>query len=219
MSQDQTDTRLTRAEARGVRAARELEGHLTWLDTFSGTALGVLSVASGIYTYLGVSSLLDENGAMSVFAAIAYSTAVSVGIFVFWSYMLRLFPAVRTTRARTGLMAAMGLGSLATIAIQAPPNLAIVVFDNERYGETGMQPTHTAFGADLPGVAKASGFPVTGQVDDQGGLDAALPVILKAPGPVFFNIKVRAEDLDFVLPPKEGVILKQRFRQALLGET
>ncbi|HIN22351.1 MAG TPA: aldehyde dehydrogenase [Rhodospirillales bacterium] len=113
----------------------------------------------------------------------------------------------------------MGLGSLATIAIQAPPNLAIVVFDNERYGETGMQPTHTAFGADLPGVAKASGFPVTGQVDDQGGLDAALPVILKAPGPVFFNIKVRAEDLDFVLPPKEGVILKQRFRQALLGET
>ena len=113
----------------------------------------------------------------------------------------------------------MGLGSLATIAIQAPPNLAIVVFDNERYGETGMQPTHTAFGADLPGVAKASGFLVTGQVDDQGGLDAALPVILKAPGPVFFNIKVRAEALDFVLPPKEGVILKQRFRQALLGET
>ena len=33
----------------------------------------------------------------------------------------------------------MGLGSLATIAVQRPPNLAIVVFDNERYGETGMQ--------------------------------------------------------------------------------
>ncbi|KHQ54451.1 hypothetical protein [Mameliella alba] len=124
MSQDQTDTRLTRAEARGVRAARELEGHLTWLDSFSGTALGVLSVASGIYTYLGVSSLLDENGAMSVFAAIAYSTAVSVGIFVFWSYMLRLFPAVRTTRARTGLMAAMGLGSLAIVAMSSWLNAA-----------------------------------------------------------------------------------------------
>ncbi|WP_300444006.1 hypothetical protein [uncultured Mameliella sp.] len=124
MSQDQTDPRLTRAEARGVRAARELEGHLTWLDTFSGTALGVLSVASGIYTYLGVSSLLDENGAMSVFAAIAYSTAVSVGIFVFWSYMLRLFPAVRTTRARTGLMAAMGLGSLAIVAMSSWLNAA-----------------------------------------------------------------------------------------------
>jgi thiamine pyrophosphate-dependent acetolactate synthase large subunit-like protein len=37
----------------------------------------------------------------------------------------------------------MGLGSLATIAVQRPANLAVVVFDNERYGETGMQPTHT----------------------------------------------------------------------------
>ena len=46
------------ARARGVRYSRELEGHLPWLDTFSGTALSVLAVASGIYTYLGVSSLL-----------------------------------------------------------------------------------------------------------------------------------------------------------------
>ena len=115
---------LTAAEARGVRYARELEGHLGWLDTFSGTALGVLATASGIYTYLGVSSLLDEIGAMSVLAAIAYSVAVSVGIFVFWSYMLRLFPAVRSTRARTGLLAAMGLGSLAIVAMSSWLNAA-----------------------------------------------------------------------------------------------
>jgi hypothetical protein len=115
---------LTQAEARGVREARELEDHLTWLDTFSGTALGVLAVASGIYTYLGVSSLLDSNGAMSVFAAIAYSVAVSVGIFVFWSYMLRLFPAVRTAQARIGLMLAMALGSLAIVAMSSWLNAA-----------------------------------------------------------------------------------------------
>ena len=112
------------ARARGVRYAHELEGHLTWLDTFSGTALGVLAVASGIYTYLGVSSLLDDNGAMSAFAAIAYSVAVSVGIFVFWSYMLRLFPAVRGARARIGLMGAMALGSLAIIAMSSWLNAA-----------------------------------------------------------------------------------------------
>ena len=112
------------ARARGVRYSRELEGHLTWLDTFSGTALGVLAVASGIYTYLGVSSLLDDNGAMSAFAAIAYSVAVSVGIFVFWSYMLRLFPAVRGARARMGLMGAMALGSLAIIAMSSWLNAA-----------------------------------------------------------------------------------------------
>jgi len=117
-------TDATNAQQRGVRYARELEGHLSWLDTFSGTALGVLAVASGIYTYLGVSSLLDDNGAMSAFAAIAYSIAVSVGIFVFWSYMLRLFPAVRGARARTGLLGAMGLGSLAIIAMSSWLNAA-----------------------------------------------------------------------------------------------
>ncbi len=58
----------------------------------------------------------------------------------------------------------MGIGSLATIAVQRPPNLAIVVFDNERYGETGMQATHTAHGVDLAGVAAACGFPLTGTV-------------------------------------------------------
>ena len=115
---------MDQAQARGVRYARELEGHLTWLDTFSGTALGVLAVASGIYTYLGVSSLLDDNGAMSAFAAIAYSVAVSVGIFVFWSYMLRLFPAVRSARARIGLLGAMGLGSLAIVAMSSWLNAA-----------------------------------------------------------------------------------------------
>ncbi len=114
----------SKARQRGVRYARELEGHLGWLDTFSGTALGVLAVASGIYTYLGVSSLLDDNGAMSAFAAIAYSVAVSVGIFVFWSYMLRLFPAVRGARARVGLLGAMGLGSVAIIAMSSWLNAA-----------------------------------------------------------------------------------------------
>lgn len=118
------ETELTETQARGVRYARELQGHLGWLETFSGTALGVLAVASGIYTYLGVSSLLDENGAMSVFAAIAYSVAVSVGIFVFWSYMMRLFPAVRTAQARIGLLAAMGLGSLAIVAMSSWLNAA-----------------------------------------------------------------------------------------------
>ncbi|WP_223274745.1 hypothetical protein [Tateyamaria sp. syn59] len=118
------NTGLSQTQARGVRYARELEGHLGWLDTFSGTALGVLATASGIYTYLGVSSLLDENGAMSVFAAIAYSVAVSVGIFVFWSYMMRLFPAVRSAQARIGLIVAMGAGSLAIVAMSSWLNAA-----------------------------------------------------------------------------------------------
>lgn len=111
----------------------------------------------------------------------------------------------------------MGLGSLATIAVQQPANLAIVVFDNERYGETGMQPTHTAHGVDLAAMAQAAGIPVTGSVHDQAALDAALPAIRTEPGPVFYVVKVRAEPLPFALPPKDGAYLKERFRSALLG--
>ena len=110
----------------------------------------------------------------------------------------------------------MGLGSLATIAVQRPPNLAIVVFDNERYGETGMQATHTAQGVDLAGIAAACGFPLTGTLREAREVDAALPAILTAPGPVLYAAKVRAEPLPFALPPKDGAYLKDRFRHALL---
>ncbi len=119
-----TDERLSEQDAQGLRYARELEGHISWLDSFTAAALGVLAVASGIYTYLGVSSLLDDNGALSFFAAISYSIAVSTGIFVFWSYMIRLLPAVRTAGARMGLFVSMLLGSAAIIAMSSWLNAA-----------------------------------------------------------------------------------------------
>ena len=111
----------------------------------------------------------------------------------------------------------MGLGAFASIAVQAPTNLAVVVLDNERYGETGMQATHTAGPTNLSAVAAGAGIPVVGDVYDAAQLEAALPRIRAEPGPVFFNIKVRAEDLPLALPPKDGVELKTRFREALLG--
>ena len=113
----------------------------------------------------------------------------------------------------------MGLGSLATIAVQRPANLALVVFDNERYGETGMQPTHTAHGVDLAAIAAACGFRLTGTLRAERELAAALPVIRTAPGPVLYVAKVRAEPLPFALPPKDGAHLKDRFRHALLAES
>ncbi len=112
----------------------------------------------------------------------------------------------------------MGMGSFATVAVQAPRNLSICTFDNERYGETGMQSTHTSAQTDLSSVAAACGIATTGVVRTAQELDAALPIILEAPGPLCHVIKVRAEALDFVLPPKDGVHLKDRFRRALLGD-
>jgi thiamine pyrophosphate-dependent acetolactate synthase large subunit-like protein len=112
----------------------------------------------------------------------------------------------------------MGLGSLAMIAALAPANLAIAVLDNERYGETGMQPTHTAGATDLAAIAKAAGISVTGTVRDAAGLEHAQGDLRDAVGPVFYAIKVRPEDLPLTLPPRHGVWLKDRFRVALLGD-
>ncbi|PJK27846.1 thiamine pyrophosphate-dependent enzyme [Minwuia thermotolerans] len=111
----------------------------------------------------------------------------------------------------------MGLGALATVAVQRPANLAIVVFDNESYGETGMQATHTAAGVDLAGVARAAGFPLVRTAATPEDARAALPDIRAGRGPVFAAFKVRAEVLPFALPPKDGAWLKDRFRRALLG--
>ena len=109
----------------------------------------------------------------------------------------------------------MGIGSLATVALCGPINLAIVVLDNESYGETGMQPTHTAQGTDLAAMAQAAGFPVSALVRDEEALASAVNLARDARGPVFVAIKIRAESPPLVLPPRDGEILKQRFRAAL----
>jgi thiamine pyrophosphate-dependent acetolactate synthase large subunit-like protein len=111
----------------------------------------------------------------------------------------------------------MGLGSLATIGVQRPRNLAVIVMDNEHYGETGMQATHTRLGVDLAGMAKAAGFQGSGTIYTQAQLAAWLPRLYRQPGPVFAAVKVTAERAPLVLPIRDGPTLKQRFREALLG--
>ena len=64
----------------------------------------------------------------------------------------------------------MGLGSLATIGVQKPNNLAIVVFDNGLYGETGMQASHTCGGVDLLDVARGCGIARVIDMTDDAGL-------------------------------------------------
>ncbi|HEY2336586.1 MAG TPA: thiamine pyrophosphate-dependent enzyme [Burkholderiales bacterium] len=106
----------------------------------------------------------------------------------------------------------MGLGSLATIGVQKPKNLIVVVIDNERYGETGMQRTHTANGINLAAVAKACGFKTSKVISKN---TSVRDLIHKSAGPHFLQIKVVAEKLPLVLPPQDGVLLKDRFRRAL----
>ena len=111
----------------------------------------------------------------------------------------------------------MGMGSLATVAQVQPRNLAIVVLDNEMFGETGGQPTHTAGVTDLAAIAKGAGIATTGTLCDSAALQKALPIIHEADGPVFYIVKVSANMPPTVYPPLDGPFAKDRFRSAVLG--
>ena len=110
----------------------------------------------------------------------------------------------------------MGLGALATIGIQRPANLAIIVFDNGVYGETGMQPSHTQSGVDLLKVAAACGFGTCLDVRDEVALADLARRLKSLSETLFARVVIEAAEPPRVLPEKDGVVLKQRFR-AVLG--
>ena len=113
----------------------------------------------------------------------------------------------------------MGLGTLATVGITRPGNLSVVVLDNEVYGETGHQKTHTAYGVDLAATARACGFVTCSLVTAEREIDALRTAIHAGERPLFSQVKVSAEQMPLVLPPRDGAHLKNRFREALLGES
>lgn len=111
----------------------------------------------------------------------------------------------------------MGLGALATIGTQGPANLSIIVIDNEVYGETGMQPTHTSRGVELAGMAKAAGFARTGTIASKAELGSWIPKLYQAAGPTFLDIKVTSARYPMAIRLRDGTHIKNRFREALLG--
>lgn len=113
----------------------------------------------------------------------------------------------------------MGLGSLATIGVQKPKNLSIVVMDNELYAETGMQPTHTARGVNLALMAQGAGFPVAELVLTEADLKRGIETLYGAAGPVFLNIKISSKRYPMSIRLRDGTHIKNRFRENLLGKS
>src|SRR5206468_7300004 len=109
----------------------------------------------------------------------------------------------------------MGLGALATIGVQRPPNLAIAVFDNGRYGETGMQASHTATAVELTGVARACGIEQVFDIADEAALRQFAGLMHSGEATLFSRVAILADDAPRVLPPRDGVLLKARFRRAI----
>lgn len=110
----------------------------------------------------------------------------------------------------------MAFGSLATIAVASPRNLAIAVIDNHHFGETGMQMSHTGHGIDFTTVASSCGFAATATLRTRAEIDQLATILAKpAKGPHLYVIKVAAENPPRSLPSRDAVYIKNRFRAHL----
>jgi thiamine pyrophosphate-dependent acetolactate synthase large subunit-like protein len=111
----------------------------------------------------------------------------------------------------------MSLGSLATIAAVAPANLAVLCVDNELYGETGNQRTHTGFATNLAVVAQGCGIPVVHEVATEREIEAAANALRTSNGPVFVLLKVDGGPPPAYSRNWHADETKTAFRRALLG--
>ena len=113
----------------------------------------------------------------------------------------------------------MGVGSLATIAAAAPRNLAVLVLDNQAFGETGKQTGLTAGPTDIVKMAEGAGIETTmmvGGSDDVADLEA---VLFRTRGPTLAVAKIALTDDPVALPSNNGALMVARFRGALgLGD-
>jgi len=110
----------------------------------------------------------------------------------------------------------MGMGSLATVGLQNPGNLTIIVLDNEVYGETGGQASHTGANTDLVGVAKACGISQARELATMAEIEAFAPLMQNvSSGPRFASIKIDSANLERVLANRDGSFIVMRIRGAL----
>jgi thiamine pyrophosphate-dependent acetolactate synthase large subunit-like protein len=109
----------------------------------------------------------------------------------------------------------MGMGSLATVGLQKPKNLTIVVLDNEVYGETGGQASHTATTVDFVGVARSCGIPDARVLATMGEIEAFASAMQDQNGPRFANVKIDSANLERVLSSRDGQYTINRIRGSL----
>ena len=113
----------------------------------------------------------------------------------------------------------MSMGSLATIARVNPRNLAMICVDNERYGATGYQESHSASGTDLAAIASGAGIRCVQCVRTLGDVDGAAAAIRAGAAATFVLVKVRPVDPPFTPRSLDPTLARIRFREALLGKS
>lgn len=109
----------------------------------------------------------------------------------------------------------MGVGALATIAVQKPRNLTIAVLDNGHFGETGMQESHAGRGIAIEKIAASMGYAHTACLTDMADVEELQGKLEAKDGLRLAVLKVLPGNEPRVLPARDGVHIKNRFRAAL----
>ena len=109
----------------------------------------------------------------------------------------------------------MNLGSLCTVATEAPPNYALVVWDNEVHQTTGGQPTATAARSSLAAIARGAGIEKALEVRTGDDLRRAYDRMLGEDGPFVVCVKVEKGRSEGRFTDRDVVGQARRFRQAL----
>lgn len=109
----------------------------------------------------------------------------------------------------------MGIGSLGVVADQAPRNLAILVLDNESFGETGRQTGLSSNRADLCAIARGFGIGETMAITEHSRTAELAEFLFRRPGPVLAVAKIALSEDPWSLPEKDGAAIARRFKIAL----
>ena len=109
----------------------------------------------------------------------------------------------------------MNLGTLCTIADQRPRNLVHIVWDNEQWGETGGQPSHTSGVTSLAGVAKAAGIEKVEEITEMEEFQQVVLQALREDGPWFIVAKVENRSKVIQRPSSAADINLVRFMQGV----
>ena len=111
----------------------------------------------------------------------------------------------------------MNLGAIASIGREQPKNLVVVVWDNEQWGQTGHQTSHTGLGTDLEKVAQSCSIGHTATVRDLESLESVFCQALEEDGPWFIVAKIDEAEYMPVAPIEPEMTL-YRFRNSFLKQ-
>lgn len=179
-----------------------------------------------------VKTLLEDRGDLLVVTGLgspsydAFAAGEHDGNFYLWGAMggaalvglgLALAQPKRPVLVLTGDgEAMMGVGGLATIGVAKPGNLTVAVLDNGHFGETGMQRSHSGLGVRMEAIAEASGFAAASMISEMAEVAAYRPRLQDlSAGPRFVRLRIAPGNPERALPPRDGVFVKNRFRQNL----